>query len=1122
MKALNTMNSHLLLEGISKPYFEAFMVRNTLVYSKSRLVLKSALALILLFLSGSVSAQQSSEWFRHAAISPDGKTIVFSHSGDVYSVDAKGGVARALTTNDAWDGFPVWSHDGKQLAFASDRHGNLDIFLMPAEGGKAKRLTYHSANDIPADFSISNEAVLFASSRTDSATTSIFPTGRMPELYEISTKGGTPRMVTTIAGSEARFTIDGKKILYRDEKAYENEFRKHDVSSFARDIWVMDIESGEHTQLTDFKGGDHDPVATKDGIFYLSEDGKNEGGKNNFNVWQMKADGSKKKQLTEFETHPVRNLSVSDDGLLAFTQHGSIYTKSADGEPTRVEVEFKADPQANDYITKQLSDVSEFAVSPNGKEIAIVSRGEIFVTSRDFKTTVRVTNTPEQERSVSFHKDGRTLLYAGERDGKWKLYEATITDEREKYFFSSTKIEEKEVHAAETESFQPKYSPDGEKIAFLADRDEVQILNRKTGDTNVALGKQHNYSYSDGDIVYDWSANSQWLIADYAPRGRLFVPNIGIFPVDGSAEPIDISQSGYADSSPVWCRSGEVVIWASARYGQRDHGSWGREFDVMAAFLTQDAYDKFTLSKEEYELAKELKEANKKEKEKGGKAEKENKPEDKSAAKLSIQWEELADRTVRLTKNSSDITQSHLLKDTSKLYYLKRDANGSELWERDFREDSTKLVKKFKGDASFEFSADEKTVFFLSGGSLSHAKVADLGTAKPVTMSIVMRLKPAEERAYMFEHGWRQIKDKFYKRDFHGIDWDAMKEAYGAKLPGITNNRDLANLMAEMTGELNASHISVSYRPSPAKGADQTASLGVIFDLADTTGPLKIAEVLDKSPLKKAKSKIRAGMKLTAVDGIKLDGTTNFANLLNRKSSTRVRLSIQREDGTRFEEVMIPISTGAESQLMYERWVKNRRELVEKLSKGRLGYVHVRGMNDASFRKVYSDILGRNFEKEAIVVDTRWNGGGWLHNDLAKLLMGKEYVTMHVRGRQYHGDSMDQWNKPSILVMGEGNYSDAHAFPYTYNVLGIGKMVGMPVPGTMTAVWWETSLSGDLRVGVPQVGMKNTKGEYLENNQTDPDYLVKNDPQSTAKGEDKQIAKAVEVMLKSLDEKKDK
>lgn len=1072
---------------------------------------QSVISIILCLLVSPVLLAGDQDWFRHTAISPDGKSILFSYHGDIHTVAVEGGLARALTTNEAWDGHPVWSHDGKQIAFASDRHGNLDVFVMPSEGGKASRLTFHSANDIPNDFNRDNDAVLFSSARTENASSSFFPTGRVAELYQVKTTGGTPMMVTTIASSQARYNQDGDKIVYRDEKAYEIEFRKHDVSAFARDIWLHDLESGEHTQLTDFEGGDHQPVWVDNQIYYLSEE---EG--SNFNVWKMDADGGNKSQVSEFDTHPVRHLTAADDGTLCYTQHGELYTQTAGKDPVGVEVDFHVDPQANDYETLKLSNISEFAVSPSGKEVAIVSRGEVFVTSRDFKTTVRVTNTPEQERSVSFHKDGRTLLYAGERNGKWNLYEATIADEREKYFFAATKVEEKEIYTAETESFQPVYSPDGEKIAFLAGRDEIQVLDRKTGDTNVALGKEHNYSYSDGDIHFEWASDSKWLIADYAPRGRLFIPNIGIFPADGSAQPVDISKSGYTDGSPVWSRGGDVVIWASARYGQRDHGSWGREFDVMAAFLNQDAYDKFTLSKEEYELAKELKEENKKDE---GDDAKEDAGDDVES--IEIDWDGLDDRTVRLTKNSSNISQAYLLKDASKLYYVKSDANGSELWERDFREDGTKLVKKFSaGGASFTFSADEKSIFLLAGGSLMHAKVDAIDGAKPIAMDAVMRLQPEAERAYMFDHGWRQIKDKFYKPDFHGIDWDAMKKDYQAKLPSIGSNRDLANLMAELTGELNASHIGVSFRPGPAKGADQTASLGVIFDLSDTSGPLKIEEVLDKSPLKKAKSSIAAGMKLAAVDGVKLDGTTNLAQLLNHKSGKRVRLSILREDDTRFEEVMVPISGGAESQLMYERWVKNRRDLVEKLSEGRLGYVHVRGMNDPSFRVVYSEILGMNFDKEAIVVDTRWNGGGWLHNDLAKLLSGEEYVTMHVRGREYHGDSLDQWNKPSILVMGEGNYSDAHAFPFTYDTLDIGEMVGMPVPGTMTAVWWEMSLSGDIRVGVPQVGMKNREGEYLENNQTEPDYLVKNDPESTAKGDDKQIEKAVEVMLKQLDEEK--
>lgn len=1077
--------------------------------------IQSIASILAIFLASSVCGQENSDWFQHTAISPDGETILFSYQGDIYSVSSKGGLARSLTIHSAWDGHPVWSHDGKQIAFASDRHGSLDVYVMPASGGKATRLTHHSAQDVPTDFSPSHDGVLFSSARIDTAQASIFPTARLGELYEVPTTGGSPRMVTTLPASQARYSQDGSQLLYRDEKAYENDLRKHDTSAFARDIWKLDLKSGSHTQLTDYKGGDHNPVWDDKGAYYLSEDGNN-----NFNVWHMAADGSTKKQISKFETHPVRSLSVSQAGTLAYTQHGSIFTQTTGDAPNRIEISFNTDTQANAYVTKHLTKgINEFAVSPNGKEVAFVARGEIFVTSRDFKTTKRITNTPEQERSVSFHKDGRTLLYAGERGGKWKLYEASIGDANEKYFFTSTKIKEKEIHAGEFESFQPVYSPDGKKVAYLSGRDEIQVLDRESGDTNVALGREHNYSYTDGDIAFAWSADSKWLIADYAARDRLFVPNVGIFPADGSAQPVDISHSGYQDSSPVWGRSGDVVYWSSSRYGQRDHGSWGREYDVMAAFLTQDAFDKFTLNKEEYELAKELKEENEKTKEKAGNS----KTKDLAVEPIEIEWDDLDDRTVRLTKNSANIQSAILTKDSAKLFLLTSNADGSELWERNLREGRAKLLKKFgTGGVQFELSDDEKTIFMMAGSSLSFAEVGKMDSAKPIATNAVMELKPEAERAFMFEHAWRQIKDKFYNPNFHGIDWDAMKTAYQAKLPSIANNRDLATLLAEMTGELNASHIGASYRPSSAAGNDSTASLGMIFDLSDTSGALTIVEILDKSPLKKAKSSIAAGMKLAAVDGVTLDATTNFASLLNNKAGQRVRLSIIREDGTKFDEVTKPITLGAEGQLMYERWVKSRRDLVEKLSDGRLGYVHIRGMNDASYRVVYSEILGQNFDKEAIVVDTRWNGGGWLHNDLAKLLMGQEYVTMHVRGREYRGDSLDQWNKPSILVIGEGNYSDAHAFPFTYRALKIGEMVGMPVPGTMTAVWWETMISGDVRFGVPQVGMKNKQGEYLENNQTEPDHLVKNDPESTAQGEDKQIAKAVEVMLRTLDSKKAK
>ena len=350
----------------------------------------------------------------------------------------------------------------------------------------------------------------------------------------------------------------------------------------------------------------------------------------------------------------------------------------------------------------------------------------------------------------------------------------------------------------------------------------------------------------------------------------------------------------------------------------------------------------------------------------------------------------------------------------------------------------------------------------------------------------------------------------------HGVDWAAMKTAYASFLPFIDNNRDFAELISEMQGELNASHTGGRYRPVGRDG-DATAALGFFPDPAHTGDGVRILEVLAGGPLQEAGSAITAGTVIEAIDGEKVAAGANWYPLLNHKAGSAVRLSLLAPDsGKRWEETVKAISLGDQGRLLYQRWVRSRRAEVERLSGGRLGYAHIRGMNDGAYREIFEEIFGRAVDKEAIVLDTRFNGGGNLVEPLTVFLSGEVYYRSGPRGRQIGVEPGMRWTKPSIVVMNEGNYSDAHCFPAAYTALGLGETVGMQVPGTCTSVWWERLQDRSLVFGIPEVGYLDKAGDLTENKHLDADHEVDNDPALEAAGRDQQLEKAVAVLLAKL------
>ncbi|MCB0571309.1 MAG: PD40 domain-containing protein [Phaeodactylibacter sp.] len=1066
--------------------------------------------LTLAALTGPAAAQGTPPlWLRYPAISPDGKTIVFSYKGDLYRVPTEGGQAYPLTLHDAYDYLPVWSHDGKSIAYASSRHGNFDVFLMPAEGGTSERLTYHSANDYPSDFSADDSQVIFTSSRLDLASNQQFPSGVLPELYQVPVKGGAPGMLFTTPAQDARVSSDGSLIVFHDRKGYEDEFRKHHTSSVTRDVWAYNTKEKSYRQLTSFQGEDRNPVFTPDekGIYYISEEN------GSFNVFRMPlSNPGEHHQLTTLDKHPVRFLSASRDGLLCFSYNGELYTMREGESPKKVDIRILSAERYNSEQTAKVNgDFSEMALSPNGKEVAFIHRGEVFVASVAEGTTRRITNTPEQERSVSFSPDGRSLLYAGERDGSWNVYQASIKRTEEPYFFNATLIDEKPVAATPAEEFQPAYSPDGKEVAFLEERTILKVINLESKAVRTIMGAEHNYSYADGDQYYQWSPDGKWFLVQYL-QPRQWTDQAGLVSAAGG-EITNLSNSGYGASRPRWMMDGKMAVWFSSRNGKLNHSGRGGEEDAYGIFFTQDAYDKFTLNEEEYKLLKEKEEEQKK----AEKAEEKKEEKAKKTEPVKINLEGIEDRKARLTIHSTQLADAYVTKNGEKMYYLARFEKGYDLWQTDLKSKETKILAKIGTENPSEFIVDkeEKNIFVLAGNGIQKIEI-ESGKAKPIGISGDMVLQEAAEREYLFEHVWRQADKKFYKPSLHDVDWDLYKQAYARFLPHINNDYDFAELLSEMLGELNASHTGARYRPKNEDG-DRTAALGLFYDESYTGNGLRIAEVMDKSPVVQDGSKIKAGIVIEQIDGQALTPELNPYRLLNRKADKNTLLSLyDPESKQRWEETVKPISLGEESELRYQRWVHNCRDMVDKLSGGRIGYIHVRSMNDESYREAYEEVLGRNANKEALVVDTRFNGGGWLHDQLATFLSGKKYVTMMPRGQDLGSEPMSKWAKPSIVVMSESNYSDAHMFPYAYKALDIGKLVGMPVPGTATAVWWEALPTGDLIFGIPQVGVVTNDGEYLENNQLEPDIKVPNTPGEVSRGRDEQLEAAVRELLRQL------
>ncbi len=1056
--------------------------------------MKIQTVVLSLAIAGTVSAS-TPLWLRDIKISPDGKNIAFTYKGDIYTVATGGGKALRITaTPDDIETSPIWSPDGKTIAFASTHHGSADIFTVNTDGSGLKRITSYSSAEKPEAFSPDGRLIYFSAAIQDPAASAAFPSGRLTELYSVPLEGGAIKQVLATPAVNISFSPDGKYFVYQDVKGMENTWRKHHTSSVTRDIWKYELSTGRHTPLVTNPGEDLWPVVNQSSLLFISE---RNGGSANVYAVALDNNDAAPLQLTDFKEHPVRFLSQGADGTLAFGYDGEIYTLANAGNgikptPEKVNISIAdADYQAPG-IVRFSSGAHDATVSPDGKQIAFTHRGDIFVTSVEYNTTKQITETPQAESSPSWADGGRTLYFVSDRDGHNDIYKVEMTRKEDPDMAHATLLKTERVLTAKKgiERSRAVTNPDGSKLAFIQNRNELMVMDLTSKKVRKLAGGELNPE-RDGAMQFSWSPDGNWIVFTCVPHHHSPYYDIALVNADGKEPEISyITETGYFEEMPRFTPDGQAVTWLTERYGMRNQASWGTQYDVMTAYLNRAARDRAELSEEELALFK--------------------KKDEKKDSLTMVERKGLQDRIKRLTPYSSSIADAIVSPDGSTLYYLSKVEKGYDLWKRDLRKGDIMLVNKL-GSIPAEFQIVGKDLFILSSSAMK--KMSFSGEKmKNISYSGRHKIDFGAERDYMLEYVRTEEGEKFYTPTMHGVKWDALVDHYRKFLPHINNNASFSEMLSEILGELNVSHTGSGYRPK--HGAEETsANLGLIYDMTYTGDGWKVAEVVVGGPFDRADGIVSAGDVITAINGTDITKDTDFTVLLNGLVGKATLVKVNDDQ----EQVVKPISSGRMNALLYDRWVKRNAAEVDSLSHGRLGYVHIQSMADPSFRTIYADVLGKYNDREGIVIDTRWNGGGRMHEDIEVLFSGEQYLTQKVRGEKTATMPSRRWNKPSIMLICEANYSNAHGTPWVYKHRGLGKLVGMPVPGTMTSVNWVDLQDDTMYFGIPVIGYELPDGTYLENTQLEPDVRVANTPERIAAGIDDQLRAAVETLLKDID-----
>jgi len=1055
-------------------------------------------------------AQDTDPFMRHPSVSPDGSRIAFSYQGDLWTVPVGGGTPERLTIHKAHEGHPRWGPKGSRIAFTSDRYGNDDLYVMDAAGSTPTRLTYHSTGDAIGGWTPEGE-LLFTTRRA------FAQAEWSDEVYTVDADGGTPDRRLDAVGSSPRMSPDGRFVAF--VRGYNDITKKGYEGPADRNVWIYDTENDTYTQVTTYAGNDHTPVwAGPRTLFYVSEQS------GTYNVHRLSltdqgaAEGSPE-AVTTFEDDGARTLSASSDGsVIAFERQTDVYVIEDGGEPRPLDVTVPTDYRFSPTEKMQMTDgVQDYAVSPNNEQIALVLRGEVFLMQNETgePRTRRITEHAYRDRDVAWMNDS-TLVFSSDRNGnQYDLYRLTSADPK-----NTGDLYDALQYSAE----RITDTPEDERVLAMAP-DHGHVAFRRGAMTDYGAGQLVTAAISEGAIEdttvlakgwnaptdVAWSPDSEWLA--YSQNNLNFNSDVFIHAADDSVGPVNVSQHPRSDGSPVWSPDGSKLGFVSDRSGG--------DTDIWYTWLQEEDWEK---TERDWEA---LEDENENGTEKNG-----------ETPDVEIDPENIHDRLEHLTNMPGGEGDPVIAKDGDTFYFVGGRSPGpagaesdtdlySIQWDGSERK---RITESDVGPRSVRLSPDQSQILFTHGGSyFGGGELARVPLQSKKLERLPFRASMTvhhdEERRQIFAEVGRALGQGFYDPNFHGDDWQALLDEYRPWAMDASTTEDFQYVVNLMLGELNASHMGYGAGDRAETQNERTGRLGVELD--PVANGVEVQRVVPRSPADREASTLREGDVITAVDGQSVTEADNFYQLLEGTVKEKVLLSVTGPDG---EERTVRIRpTGDLSDELYREWVEERKRLVEEYSNGRLGYIHVEGMDWESFEHLERELYASAHDKEGLLIDVRYNGGGWTTDYLMTVLNVRRHAYTVPRGA---ADSLEQthtefrehypfgerlpygaWTKPVAALANENSYSNAEIFSHAFKNLDHGPLVGQPTFGAVISTGAVPFIDGSY-ARMPYRGWYVYQtDENMEHGPARPDIQVKNPPGIKVEDKDPQLRRAVKALL---------